>query len=51
MISEFKGRRPLLARDYVLLIEDGPKLWNHVSKVWQNETNEKLDVKKLVFSL
>ena len=29
------GRRPLPVRDYVVSIEDGPKLWNHVWKVWR----------------
>jgi len=40
--------RPL--PDYVVSIKGGPKLWNHVSKVWRllvwrNKTDEKLDVK------
>ena len=53
MISDFTGRRPLPARDYVVSI-DGPKLWNHVSKVWRllvwrNKTDEKLDVKTSFF--
>ena len=35
MIWDFTGRRPLPARDDVVSIEGGPKLWNHVSKVWR----------------
>ena len=50
MIWDFVGRRPLPVRDYVVSIKGGPKLGNHVSKVWrllvrQNKTDEKLDVK------
>ena len=33
MIWDFMGRRPLSTRDYVVSIEDGPRLLNHVSKV------------------
>ena len=48
MIWDFVGRRPLPARDYVVSIMGGPKLWNHVSKVWRllvwrNKTDEKFD--------
>ena len=47
---DFVGRRSLPVRDYVVSIKGGPKLWNHVSKVWRllvwwNKTDEKLDVK------
>ena len=50
MIWDFVSRRPLPVRDHVVSIKDGPKLWNHVSKVWRllvwrNTTDEKLDVK------
>ena len=48
MIWDFVGRRPLPVRDYVVSIEGGPKLWNHVLKDWQllvgrDKTDEKLE--------
>ena len=35
MIWNFTDRRPLPVRDYVVSIEGGPELLNHVSKVWR----------------
>ena len=35
VISDFTGRQPVPVRDYVVSIEGGPKLRNHVSKVWR----------------
>ena len=35
MIWDFTGRRPLPVRAYVVSIGGGPKLRNHVSKVWR----------------
>ena len=54
MICDFSGRRPLPVRDYVVSIEVGPELWNHVSKVWRLlvwliKTDQKLDVKTSFF--
>ena len=45
---------PTPARDYVVSLEGGPIMSNHVSKVWwlvvwRNETDEKLDVKTSFF--
>ena len=47
MIWDFMGRWPLLARDYVDLIKNGPLFLNKMSKirqvhVWRNKVDEKL---------
>ena len=35
MIWDFKGHRPLSAKEHVVSIKDGPLLWNKMSKVWR----------------
>ena len=51
---DFIGRRPLSGSDYVISVEEGPHLWNHVSKVCRvlmrrNYIDEKSEVKTSIF--
>ena len=57
MVLTFHGSRkelPTPHRDYVVSIQGGYMLWNHVSKVWRflvwrNQADEKLDMKTSFF--